>query len=141
MHKYLEHFDNPSNTAPTTIIDPDWPSETDPTVRAAQDERYFAFDYGPATVIAIDVNNQSPNGSSNDTNFNILGENDPDGGFAPDWAPGSRQYQWLEEQLQRAQARNPFIFSFTGITRPSPRVHMRCHQASTINPAFHAAAR
>ena len=26
--------------------------------------------------------------------------------------------------------------SFTGITRPSPRVHMRCHQASTINPAF-----
>ena len=112
VHKYLEHFDNPSNTAPTTIIDPAWPSELTPAVRAAQDERYFAFDYGPATVIAIDVNNQSPNGSSNDTNFNILGENDPDGGFAPDWAPGSRQYQWLEEQLQRAQARSPFIFVY-----------------------------
>ena len=112
VHKYLEHFDNPSNTAPTTIIDPDWPSEMNPTVRAAQDERYFAFDYGPATVIGIDVNNQSPDGSSNDTNFNILGENDLDGGFAPDWASGSRQYQWLEEQLLRAQASSPFTFVY-----------------------------
>ena len=110
MHKFIEHFVNPSNTLPTSIVDPEWPSELFPAVRAAQDERYFAFRYGPASIIAIDVNNQSPDDSSNDTNFNILGENDAGGGYAPDWLPGSRQYQWLEEQLQLARDESLFTF-------------------------------
>jgi hypothetical protein len=112
MHKFIEHFSNPSNTMPTSTVDPEWPSEQDPEVRAAQNERYFAFGYGPATVIAIDVNNQSPDDSSDDTNFNILGENDPGGGHAPDWLPGSRQYRWLEDQLQTARDESLFIFVF-----------------------------
>ena len=112
VHKFVEHFAHPPNTAPTAFIDPSWPSEVDANVRAAQNERYFAMKYGPATVIGIDTNNQSPHGSDDDTNHNLLGENDAGGGNAPDWMPGSRQYQWLEEQLALAQTESLFTFVF-----------------------------
>ena len=112
LHKFVQHFANPTNTAPTIQVDPTWPSELDASVRAAQNERYYAFKFGPVTVIGLDVNNQSANGSSNDTNFNILGENELGGGHAPDWLPGSRQYQWLEEELAKAAVDSLFTFVF-----------------------------
>ena len=112
IHKYRHHFALPSNTRPTSKVDPAWPSEKSPVVRAEQNERYYSFTYGPATFIALDTCNQSPNESSRDTCFYLLGENEPDGGFAPDWMPGSRQFQWLEDRLKRAQEESLFTFVY-----------------------------
>jgi hypothetical protein len=112
MQKFLTHLVNPSNTAPTTVIDPTWPSEQDPNLRTAQDGRYFAFRYGPATFIGLDVNDQGPDENPDDTNWYIKGEADPNGGAAPGWMPGTRQYRWLEETLDEARRRTPFIFVF-----------------------------
>lgn len=58
---------------------------------------YYRIDYGPVTLIALDVANGSPHRSKHDTNFLLSGENDPGGGHAPDFVPGSRQYAWLEQ--------------------------------------------
>ena len=72
--------------------------------------RYYRIDYGPITLIALDVANDSPHQSDRDTNFHLLGENDPGGGRAPAFGPGSAQYAWLETQL--ADARNTSAFTF-----------------------------
>ena len=72
--------------------------------------RYYRIDYGPVTLIALDVANGSPHRSKRDTNFFLSGENDPQGGQAPDFGPGSRQYAWLEEQLAATQAEKAFTF-------------------------------
>ncbi|MCH7677655.1 hypothetical protein IH879_22280, partial [candidate division KSB1 bacterium] len=61
-------------------------------------------------LIALDVVNNSPNGSEKDPNFFLLGENDPGGGHAPAFGPGSRQYSWLERQLQESQSKSSFTF-------------------------------
>ncbi|MCB1763866.1 MAG: metallophosphoesterase, partial [Gammaproteobacteria bacterium] len=112
IHNFLVHLANPTNTTATHFVDGSWPSELDPTLRQTQDERYFSFRRGPATFIGIDTNNQSPNESDYDSNWLIAGENDIGGGAAPDWLPGSRQYQWLEEQLQQAERETPFTFVY-----------------------------
>ena len=75
-----------------------------------QQGRYYRIDYGPITLIALDVANDSPHQSARDTNFMLVGENDPDGGRAPAFGPGSRQYAWLETQLADAQNRSAFTF-------------------------------
>ncbi|MCP3866912.1 MAG: hypothetical protein GY703_02210 [Gammaproteobacteria bacterium] len=112
MEKFLAHFVNPPNNGSTRVVDPTWPSELDENLRNAQSGRYFAFKYGPATFIGLDLNNQSPNEGPGDTNWKMVGENEPGGGRAPDWMPGSRQYQWLEEQLQKARQESLFTFVF-----------------------------
>lgn len=112
MHRFLTHLSSPSNAAPTRRVDPDWPSEQDPDLRAAQDGRYFAFRYGPATFIGLDVNDQGPDEGPADTNWYLEGEADAAGGPAPGWMPGTRQYRWLEETLQQARRQTPFIFVF-----------------------------
>lgn len=112
LQKFLSHLINPSNIAATRRVNPNWPSERNSALRAAQDGRYFRFRYGPATFIGLDVNNQGLNRGVSDTNWHLLGEGDAGGGAAPDWMPGSRQYQWLEETLQSAQRQTPFIFVF-----------------------------
>ncbi len=71
---------------------------------------YYRIDYGPITLVALDVANGSPSRSQYDTNFFLSGENDPEGGHAPDFTPGSRQYAWLEQQLAAAQAKSAFTF-------------------------------
>jgi hypothetical protein len=92
--KYLAYFELPENGAP----------------RPEQRQRYYRVDYGAVTLLVLDVCNGSPHGTNRDTNHMLLGENDEGGGHAPDFNPGSRQYQWLEEQLQDASRRSPFIF-------------------------------
>ena len=77
-----------------------------------QKGRYYRIDYGPVTLIALDVANNSPHQSQRDTNFMLLGEKDPAGGRAPAFGPGSRQYTWLEEQLADAQRKSKFTFVF-----------------------------
>lgn len=74
--------------------------------------RYYAVQYGPVTLIAIDVTNGPPNGSELDTNFMLLGHGEPGGGGSPGFVPDSRQYEWLEGQLAEAQQHSAFTFVF-----------------------------
>ncbi|GAB4511156.1 MAG: hypothetical protein Tsb0020_28860 [Haliangiales bacterium] len=70
--------------------------------------RYVYVEYGPVTIIGLDVANNSPHRSAHDTNFYLRGQDDPGGGSAPSFGPGSRQYAWLDAALRRAQARPGF---------------------------------
>ncbi len=94
LDRYLTYFDLPANKA----------------VNPRQQGRYHATTYGPVTIISLDVCNNGINGSTEDTNFYLLGESDGEGGDAPDFAPGSVQYQWLEDQLKEAQQNSLFTF-------------------------------
>lgn len=71
-------------------------------------DRYYRVDYGPIAFITLDCTNGLPDKSPADTNFMLLGEGE--GGDAPDFNPGSTQYQWLETQLADAQSSARFIF-------------------------------
>ncbi|WP_428261722.1 metallophosphoesterase [Haliangium sp.] len=93
IQRYLGYFEVPDNHAP------------DP----AHHGRYYRLDYGPVTIISLDVANDSPHRSDRDTNFYLTGEADPGGGHAPGFGPGSRQARWLERQLRDAQARAAFV--------------------------------
>ena len=92
MAKFLTYFETPPNGSPN----PD------------QEGRYYRVKYGPVTLIGLDACNGLPNESEKDTNWFLLGEGE--GGSAPDFNPGSRQYQWLEEALQKAQLDSRFTF-------------------------------
>jgi hypothetical protein len=94
INRFRSYFEFPSNNA-------DHPEH---------DGRYYRIDYGPITLIALDVANASPHRSTHDTNFFLVGENDTGGGNAPDFTPGSQQYTWLEAQLADAQANSEFTF-------------------------------
>ena len=76
--------------------------------KAYFDDRYYRVDYGPVTYIAIDSSNGDDTDVSKDTNLYLAGE--ANGGEAPDFNPGSEQYQWLEIQLADAQANSQFTF-------------------------------
>ncbi len=92
--KYLAYFEPPDGPGP-------------PSPRPGH---CYRFDYGPAAFISLDACNGYPNGGSQDTNWYLLGEGE--GGIAPDFNPGSPQYQWIEAQLLSAQ-RDPRIrFTF-----------------------------
>ena len=93
MRRYLTYFEYPSNGS-----------------GSGQEGRYYSLDYGPVTIVALDVANDSPHQSERDTNFFLLGEGDPNGGRAPAFGPGSRQYEWLRNALERAQSRSEFTF-------------------------------
>lgn len=67
------------------------------------DKRYFAFEYGPVSLIVIDANDGLPQQSRRDTNWILEG-------VAPPWTPGSEQYRWLEETLAAAQQSSAFTF-------------------------------
>jgi len=92
--KYLSYFEAPSNLS----------------ANRNQDGRYYSLKYGPATLIVVDLCNNSPSKSEDDTNYFLLGENDRGGGNAPDFGPHSRQYRWLEVALLKAQRSSLFTF-------------------------------
>ena len=71
--------------------------------------RYYAFTYGCATFIILDLNNTSDDALDNHDRI-------PDG-CSPDWEPGSEQYNWMIEQLETAQRSSVFTFVFF---HPSP---------------------
>lgn len=73
------------------------------------EERYYAFDYGPAAFIVLDANNDSD--SRYDNNRYLAA------GSTPDWSPGSPQYKWMIRQLERARKTKAFTFVFF---HPSP---------------------
>ncbi len=88
VDKYLTYFEVPSNSA------------TNPKHRG----RYYRVDYGPVALITLDSSDGEPANTGADTNHNLLGSN------APDFNPGSEQYQWLEQQLKDAQQTRRFTF-------------------------------
>lgn len=92
--RFLSYFDAPGTQA------------TEPAERS----RYGRLDYGPVTLIALDVTNGTPHRSAGDTNYFLLGAGDDGGGRSPGFAPGSAQYAWLEAQLADARQRSPFTF-------------------------------
>jgi len=94
ISRYLTYFEAPSNHA----------------LQKERLGRYYSYRYGPVTVIALDLCNNGLNGSEDDTNFYLLGESDPEGGMAPDFGHGSRQYTWLESQLIESQKNSLFTF-------------------------------
>jgi len=73
--------------------------------RVGQNQRYTRLNYGPITILGLDVCNGQPDGSSQDTNL-YLASNDSQ---APDFNPGSLQYLWLEHQLAQARQRSQFV--------------------------------
>ncbi|MEW6749446.1 MAG: FlgD immunoglobulin-like domain containing protein [Candidatus Latescibacterota bacterium] len=92
--RYLTYFEEPANGS----------------AEPADEGRYWRLDYGPVTLVGLDVTNGTPHQSPGDTNYYLLGQGDEGGGGSPGFAPGTRQYAWLEAQLQDAQARSAFTF-------------------------------
>jgi hypothetical protein len=92
VRKYQTYFDLPSNGAEN----------------ATHSERYYALQYGQITLIVLDTTDGQPHQSDRDTNWRLRGENDT--GHAPDWHPGSAQYEWLVAELRKAQQDSYFTF-------------------------------
>lgn len=92
VRKYQTYFDFPSNDA------------SDVT----HSGRYYSLQYGVVNLIVLDVINGLEDRSDMDTNWRLLGEGE--GGFAPDWQPGSKQYDWLLTELKKAQVNGRFTF-------------------------------
>lgn len=86
--KFLTYFEVPSNQAKNP----------------KHHGRYYRVDYGPITIITVDSSDGLPHKTVSDTNHNLDGSN------APDFNPGSEQYQWLESQLADAQRKSRFTF-------------------------------
>jgi len=92
VRKYQTYFDLP----PNDVSD------------VTHSERFYSLQYGVVTLIVLDVINGLEDRSDMDTNWRLLGEGE--GGFAPDWQPGSKQYDWLQEELKKAQEKGRFTF-------------------------------
>ncbi len=107
VRKYQTYFDLPANHADHAWLE----------------ERYYALRYGVVTLIVLDTNDGLPDGSAMDTNWRLRGAGD--GGYAPDWQPGSGQYAWLEEALRQAQQTSRFTFVMSHGSPYTSGVHGR----------------
>ncbi len=97
--KYLDYFEFPANNAPIK----------------EHEERYYSFKYGPATFIMLDLSNNTPEDSSQDTSFYLNGsfnseDNNGLTGFSPGFEPDSTQVSWLKQQLEEARSNSQFTF-------------------------------
>ncbi len=72
-------------------------------------ERYYTIKYGVATFIVLDANNTSDDSLDNHDYLND--------GDTPDWQPGSEQYNWMINELQKAKNNGAFTFV---LFHPSP---------------------
>ena len=82
MARYKAYVSNPPNDSKN----PDW------------DGRYYSFKYGPATFIVLDSNSIETNG--------YLATD----AAAPGWLPGTEQYDWMINELDKAQKESVFTF-------------------------------
>jgi len=89
--KYLTYFDLPTNGA----------------TNSAHNGRYYRLDYGPVTLLVLDLCNGDDTDSTKDTSAYLTTAG---GCQAPNFNPGSPQYAWLEEQLASAQTNSQFTF-------------------------------
>ena len=106
----LDRFNQPGSENAVARFSTYFEAPANNSINIEQDGRYYCFDYGPATFIILDVCNNSPNQSNNDTNFSLSGENDAEGGNAPDFDQNSQQYKWLEAQLIESQVKSLYTF-------------------------------
>jgi len=119
MARYRAFVENPSNGSAR----PDW------------NERYFAFDYGPATFVVLDTNNTSRDDFDNHRYL-------PDGS-TPDWEPGSEQHRWLVRELARARARSAFTFvvmhqsPYSRGLHGAPGEEQGSYPLRVLDPLFH----
>ena len=113
--KWLTYFDNPTNGAGN----------------AAQQERFYRLDYGPASIIVLDTNNGDDSDITKDTNLYLKRA---DGCQAPDFNPGSVQYQWLERQLADTQTNSLFTFVVSHHIPFSVGYHNRTNTANFSEP-------
>lgn len=104
-------------------INPDNKS-SDPRWRS----RYYAFTYGCATFIVLDLNNTSDDALDNHDKI-------PDG-CSPDWEPGSEQYLWMIEQLDIAQNTSAYTFVFIHPAPYSRGVHGTSDKAIDYQRGF-----
>ena len=106
MRKFLSYFEFEPNGA---------------AVEEDRQERFHRVDYGPVAMIFIDANNgQDYYPDTTSANYkrevgtpNMRDTTQPlcqDRCRAPDFNPGSVQYQWIEEQLADAQTNRLFTF-------------------------------
>jgi hypothetical protein len=107
VRKYQTYFDLPRNGSSNKV----------------HDERYYATKFGPISLIVLDTTDGQPHGTDQDTNWRLRGEND--GGYAPDWHPGSEQYTWLENELGLAQENSRFTFVMFHAAPYSKGLHNR----------------
>ncbi len=89
--KYLTYFDLPNNSA------------ADPAHRG----RYYRLDYGPVTLLVLDTCNGNDAVQLEDTSGRLYTAT---GCKAPDFNPGTSQFQWFTNQLAEAQTRSLFTF-------------------------------
>jgi hypothetical protein len=90
--------------------------------------RYYAFSYGCATFIVLDLNNTSDDALDNHDRI-------PDG-CSPDWEPGSEQYLWMVKELDAAQRTSAFTFIFTHPAPYSRGVHGTSDKAIDYQRGF-----
>lgn len=107
IRKYQSYFDLPPNGSEN----------------GTHSERYYALKYAQVTLIALDTTDGQPHQSDRDTNWRLRGENDA--GHAPDWHPGSAQYEWLVQELRRAQQDSRFTFVMFHGAPYSSGIHAR----------------
>ena len=107
---YLDRFNQPGSERAVKRFLTYFEFPPNNSLHVEQEGRYYCFDYGPVTFIILDVCNNSPNQSNDDTNFFLFGENDSGGGHAPDFCFNSQQYKWLEAQLIKSQVNSLFTF-------------------------------
>ena len=111
ISRYQTYFEFPTNHAPN----------------ANQRGLYHRTDFGPITLIALDVANDGPHKTDRDTNFFLLGEDDEQGGNAPAFKPGSTQYTWLEEHSRCSATQRIYLclLSSRALLSRTPRLGRR----------------
>ena len=107
---YLDQYNQPGSERAVKRFLTYFESPVNNSINAEQEGRYYSLKYGPATFIVLDLCDNDPNKSGDDTNFYLLGESDPAGGNAPDFSPGTRQYNWLVARLIESQLESIFTF-------------------------------
>ncbi|MFM8892442.1 MAG: metallophosphoesterase family protein [Planctomycetia bacterium] len=69
--------------------------------------RYHRVDFGPVTLLSLDVTNVGPDDTAGDTNLRLDRETAP---HIPDLAAGSDQLRWFEKELADAADRGAITF-------------------------------
>ena len=107
--KYLSYFEfNPNGVDYANASG----AHSDERYSKDRSQMFHREDYGPVTLIFVDTNNEKDS-VGNDTNTGL--SNDKTTGIskearAPNFKPGTLQYEWLTNSLADAQAKSRFTF-------------------------------
>ena len=112
LPKYLSYFEYEPNGVKYEIGD----GETFEGNDKDRSQMFHRLDYGPVTLIFLDTNNGDDSDWERDTNTGLF--RDPaqaakwglPPGRSPDFNPGSKQYNWLTNNLADAQRKSKFTF-------------------------------